>query len=353
MHALARNLPLRRPLIIGFLPLTDAAPLAVAQELGIFTRHGLHVTLRREVGWATVRDKLLFGELDAAHALAPMLWCASLGLNGPRGDVLTAFILNLHGNAITLSRTLREQGVHDTTTLRAIARARRGERKLTFGVVFPFSSHHLLLRDWLRTAGLDPERDVRIVIVPPAQMTRNLAGGTLDGFCAGEPWNSLAVAQGVGWCPAWSAVLAPSHVEKVVMVRRSFAEQRADDHAALIAALAEAALWCDEPQNRGSLAALLAQPAYLNQPVEVIAPALAGVFDTGLARESVPDFFIFHRGEANVPTAARALALQRDLVAAGLVPADAVTPDLPARLFREDLHRQALAQHTALHESSS
>ncbi|MBK8475968.1 MAG: ABC transporter substrate-binding protein [Opitutaceae bacterium] len=351
MHATAHR-PLRRPLTIGFLPLTDAAPLAAAQELGIFARHGLRVTLRREVGWATVRDKLLFGELDAAHALAPMLWCAALGLNGPRGDVLTAFILSLHGNAITLSRNLRKDGVLDVDTLRTVARSRRGEHKLTFGVVYPFSSHHLLLRDWLRTAGLDAERDVRIVVVPPAQMTRNLAAGTLDGFCAGEPWNSLAVAQGQGWCPAWSAALAPAHIEKVLMVRRSFTEQRTEDHAALIAALAEAAAWCDEPHNRSPLATLLAQPAYLNQPVEVVAPALDGVFDTGLARESVPDFFIFHRGEANLPTAARALALQRDLIAAGLVPAAEATPDLPARLFREDLHRHALAPHSRISAAS-
>ena len=353
MHALATHSPLRHPLTIGFLPLTDAAPLVVAQELGLFARHGLHVTLRREVGWATVRDKLLFGELDAAHALAPMLWCAALGLNGPRAEVLTAFVLNLNGNAITLSRTLREEGVLDLPTLRAVALARRGERKLTFGVVYHSSSHHLLLRGWLRTAGLNPDRDVRIVVVPPAQMTRNLAADTLDGFCSGEPWNTLAVAQGLGWCPAWSAALAPAHVEKVLMVRRSFAEQRAEDHAALIAALAEAAAWCDEPHNRVSLAALLAQPAYLNQPVEVMAPALEGVFDTGLARASVPDFFIFHRGEANIPTATRALALQEELVAAGLVPAAVLTPDLPARLFREDLHRHALAQRNALNESSS
>jgi two-component system, oxyanion-binding sensor len=337
-------LPHRRPLTIGFLPLTDAAPLIVARELGLFARHGLSVNLRREVGWATVHEKLLSGELDAAHALAPMLWASALGLGGPQGDVLTAFILNLHGNAITLSRNLDHKGARDPASLRAVLRP--DERKLTFGVVFPFSSHHLLLRNWLRAAGLDPDRDVRIVVVPPAQMTRHLAAGTIDGFCAGEPWNSLAVVQRLGWCPAWSAALAPTHVEKVLMVRRLFAEKRAGEHTALVAALGEAAAWCDEPQNRGPLAALLSLPAYLNQPVAVIAPTLEGVFDTGLARESVPDFFIFHRGGANVPSAVRGLALQHELVAAGLVPATA-TADLPGRLFREDLHLAAVRHSVA------
>ncbi len=336
---------LRAPLEIGLLPLTDAAPLFVARELGLFARHGLNVSLRREVGWATLRDKLLFGELHAAHALAPMLWATTLGLSGPHGDVLTAFVLNLNGNALTLSHALREAGVSDPASLRAFARARTGERKLTFGIVYRFSSHHLLLRNWLHSAGLDPERDVRIVVVPPPQMARNLAAGNLDGFCAGEPWNSLAIARGHGWSPTWSAVFAPGHIEKVLMVRRDFAEQRADAHLALLAALDEAAAWCDEPQNRSGLANLLAQPACLNQPLEFVAPALEGAFATGLGRESVPDFLIYHCGGANVPTVERARALQAELVAAGLVPAEVAPADLPARLFREDLYRAALG-HT-------
>lgn len=342
---------LRAPLDIGFLPLTDAAPLFVARELGLFARHGLNVNLRREVGWATLRDKLLFGELHAAHALAPMLWATALGLSGPSGDVLTAFVLNLNGNALTLSHTLREAGVNDPASLRAFARGRTGERKLTFGIVYRFSSHHLLLRNWLRSSGLDPDRDVRIVVVPPPQMARNLAAGNLDGFCAGEPWNTLAIARGHGWSPTWSAVFAPGHIEKVLMVRRDFTEQRADAHLALLAALDEAAAWCDEPHNRSSLAALLAQPGCLHQPLEFVAPALEGVFPTGLGRESVPDFLIYHRGGANVPTAARARALQSELVDAGLIPPGTATADLPARLFREDLYHQALGSRPLLHEN--
>ncbi|MES2697054.1 MAG: ABC transporter substrate-binding protein [Verrucomicrobiota bacterium] len=203
---------------VGFLALTDAAPLAVAQELGIFARHGLRVELCREIGWATIREKIIYGELDAAQAPAPMLWSTQLGIGCRACDVLTAFVLNLHGNALTLSRALWEAGVRDGTSLREHARTRPAQSPLTFGAVFTFSSHHLLLRDWLRAAGLDPERDVRIVVVPPAQMFRNLAAGTIDGFCSGEPWNSVAVREGAGWCPTWSAAQQPGHVEKVLMV---------------------------------------------------------------------------------------------------------------------------------------
>ncbi|MBI5768578.1 MAG: ABC transporter substrate-binding protein [Verrucomicrobia bacterium] len=343
-----------RLLRVGFLALTDAAPFAAADHLGLFAQHGLRVELRREIGWATIREKIIYGELEAAQAPAPMLWSAQLGLGCPPCDVLTAHVLNLHGNALTLSRALREAGVRDGATLRIHARNRGSRSRLTFGVVFPFSSHHLLLRDWLRSAGLEPERDVRIVVVPPAQMFRNLVAGTLDGFCAGEPWNTLAVREGAGWCPMWSAAQAPGHAEKVLLVTRRFAEARAAEHAALVAALHAAGAWCDEPSNREPLAQILAEARWLNLPARVITPALLGRFDCGHDRvENVPDFHVFHRGGANVPAATKAAALQRALAAAGLLPpAAAADPELPRRLFREDLHRDAL-NLPPLHEPNS
>ncbi len=353
--AATANLPTSRPTLrVGFLALTDAAPFIVAQELGFFAKRQLRVDLTREIGWATIREKILYGELDAAHAPAPMLWSAQLGVGCPPCDVLTALVLNLHGNALTLSRALWDAGVRDAAALRTLVRERRARSPLTLGVVFHFSSHHLMLRDWLRGAGLDPDRDVRIVVVPPAQMFRNLAAGTIDGYCAGEPWNSFAVREGAGWCPTWSAVAQPGLVEKVLMVTRRFAESRPAEHVALVAALTEACAWCDEPQHGERLAELLADARHLNLPARVITPALTGRFDCGNGRvEHVPDFLVFHRGEANVPTVARATALQDALTAAGLLsPALIADPELPRRLFREDLHRDALHQHR-LHEIQS
>lgn len=334
-----------RPLRIGYLALTDAAPFAVAQEHGCFRRHGLRVELRREIGWATIREKIIYGELDAAHAPAPMLWSARLGLGCPPCEVLTALVLSVNGNALTLSRALREAGVRDLASLRDHALTARRRQPLNFGVVFPWSSHHLLLRAWLKSGGIDPDRDVRIVVVPPAQMFRNLAAGTIDGYCAGEPWNSLAVRENVGWCPAWSAALDPGHVEKVLMVAQRFADTRAAEHAALVRALSEAAAWCDEPQHREPLAELLGGAAYLNLPARVIAPALLGQFACDAQRvEHVPDFIAFHRRDAGVPDRAKAEALHRALASAGLLPAAAAADtSLPPRLFRADLHRGFLS----------
>ena len=331
-----------RRLRLGFVALTDAAPLVAAQELDLFVRYGLKVELRREVGWATVRDKVIFGELDAAQAPAPLLWSAQLGLGGPRCDVLTALVLNLHGNAITLSSRLHVAGVRSASSFRAEALRRHGESRLTLGIVYPYSSHHLQLRQWLLAAGLDPEKDVRIVVVPPAQMFRNLAAGTLDGYCAGEPWGSVAVQAGQGWCPTWSARISPGHVEKVLMVRADFARNYADEHLALVAALNEACAWCDEPGNRPQLADWLAEPRYIDVSVHTIRPALQGLFDMGTGTvETVSDFHIFSRGGANVPSTAAATTLQNELSAAGLIPPNLAPADLPTRLFRADLYHAA------------
>jgi ABC-type nitrate/sulfonate/bicarbonate transport system substrate-binding protein len=333
-----------RPLRVGFLALTDAAPLIVAQRRGFFARRGLDVVLEREVGWVTIREKIIYGELDAAQAPAPMLWSAQLGLGCTPSAVLTAFVFNLHGNALTLSNQLHLEGVRDAATLKSVAKSRRGENRLTIGVVFPFSSHHLHLRQWLAAAGIRPDHDVRIAVVPPAQMFRNLQAGTIDGYGAGEPWNSIAVRAGAGWCPMWIAAHAPGHVEKVLMVAEHFARERAPEHATLLAALAEAAAWCDAPQHRAELATLLGESAYLNLPARVVAPALLGRFDCGHGRvEQVPDFVVFHRGDANAPAPAKAAALQDELITAGMLsrPIDAA---LPRRLFREDIYREAVSR---------
>jgi ABC-type nitrate/sulfonate/bicarbonate transport system substrate-binding protein len=337
---------------VGFIALTDAAPLIVAQELGLFARHDLRVDLRREIGWATIREKIIYGELEASHAPAPMLWATQLGLGSRPCEVLTAHVLNLNGNALTLSRALWDAGVRDAATLRQHIRERRGQEPITLGVVFLYSFHHLMIRSWLLSAGIQPDQDVRIVVVPPAQMFRNLAAGTIDGYCVGDPWNSLAVREGIGWCPLWSTGHQPGHAEKVIMVTRRFAEERADAHAALIAALVDASIWCDEPQNRDQLATILSRSNYLNLPARVISPALQGKFDTGQGRiEQSPDFILFHRQDANVPTAARAQSLHSAMSSAGLLPAAAAADTtLPGQLFREDLHRSALQnQHLTTH----
>ncbi len=335
---------------LGFVPLTDAAPLIVAQAEGLFTRRGLSVTLSREVGWATVRDKILYRELDASHAVAPMVVATTLGLGCVATPCLTACVLNAHGNAITLSTALRERGVRDASTLGDEIRRIRHERLLVFGVVFAYSSQHIILRDWLRDAGIDPDRDVRIVVVPPPQLHRNLAAGTLDGYCVGDPYNSQAVREKTGWIAATSADLAPGHPEKILMVREDFATTRAEEHLALVGAVQEAAALCDDPAYRPDLVRLLARPENLNLPTRLLAPALTGPFETGTdaGTQSAADYIRFSSQDASLPAPLRAKWIIDGFNRHGLLPKGYTPPsDLPRRVFRADLFAQARARYGA------
>lgn len=340
--------PGSKRLRVGFIPLTDASPIIVAHTQGLFARHGLDVHLSREVGWATVRDKIIYRELDAAHAVAPMVMAATLGLGCLPTPCVTACVLNAHGNAITLSTALWKRGVRDAHTLRQEIVRTRHDRLLVLGVVFACSSQNILLRDWLRGAGIDPEKDVRIVVVPPAQLHRNLAAGTLDGYCVGDPWNSLAVREKTGWIVATSAELAPGHPEKIFMVREDFAVVRAEEHLALVAALSAAAVLCDDPAFRPELVRILARPEFLGVSVRNISPALVGPFALGGDRDSIDaaGYIRFQEEKASVPSLARAQWIIDGLVRHGLMPADRPVPsDLARRVFRADLFAQAHARH--------
>lgn len=332
-----------RTLRVGFVPLTDCAPLVMAQELGLYKKFGLRVHLSRELGWATVRDKIVHGELEAAHALAAMPLAATLGLGSAPVDCLASLVLNLHGNAITLSADLWKRGVRDGHSLREAIRAVRHEKVFTFGVVFPFSSHRQLLRKWLSAHGIDPERDVRVVVVPPPQMAANLKAGNLDGFCSGEPWNSVAVQSRAGWIAATSAELEPGHPEKVLMVRKQYAERHAAEHAALVAALKEACEFCDEPANFLEIATTLAQPEFVGVPAEILLRGLSGKLDYGNGvTRPVSDFFVFHRDGANEPSGDKAAwALQLVRASGFCTEPSGLNFTLGRRVFRNDLYQLA------------
>ena len=334
----------RRVLRVGFVPLTDCAPLVMAHELGLFRKYGLRVALSRELGWATIRDKIIHGELDAAHALAAMPAAISLGLGSVRCDCLTALVLNLHGNAITLSNELWQRGVRDGVTLREEILRTRCARMLTFGVVFPFSSHHFLLRAWLAASGINPDRDIRLVVVPPPQMVANLKTGNLDGYCVGEPWNSVAVQARAGWCVATSAELDPGHPEKVLMVRREFAEKREDEHLSLVAALLEACEFCDAPENRDEIVTTLARIQYVNASADALRRGFDGEFDFGHGRvRTVPDFNTFHRNNANEPSSNKAAwALQAVRTSGMCKNPSAIDFALGRRVFRPDIFEKAV-----------
>ncbi|MBR9971015.1 CmpA/NrtA family ABC transporter substrate-binding protein [Magnetospirillum sulfuroxidans] len=265
---------------LGIVPLMDAAPIVVAKERGFFAEQGLDVDISREPSWANIRDKVAVGALDGAQMLAPMPLSMSLGLGAIREPVITGLALNLGGNTITLSaalchRLLAQGGLTGAALKQVIADDKlAGRPALAFAMVYPFSTHNYELRFWLAAAGIDPDRDVRLTVVPPPQMIGHMSAGNIAGFCVGEPWGSLAASMDLGTIVATSDSIFAGRLEKVLGVTRAWADSHPETHNALIKAVLAAASWCEA--NRGETADIMAQPAYVNVPRETARAALTG-----------------------------------------------------------------------------
>jgi len=301
---------------IGFIPLTDCASLAVAREKGFFKKYGLKVTLSKEASWANIRDKLAYGMLDAAQMLATMPIASSLGVGSWKKETVTALVLGVNGNAITVSSRLYEQlkqlnpefEQHRPVTAETLKqlidiRASKGKEPLTFAHVFPASTHNYFLRYWLASAGIDPDHDIKLSVIPPQQMVQNLEANLVDGFCVGEPWNQYAINAGMGHALITSYEIWNNAPEKVLGVNKEWAIKHSNTHKALIKALIDAAAWIDTKENRDETAEIVSREEYTNIPVDIISPPLAGQYKyhAGAQSESLPDFNVFYKYNASFP----------------------------------------------------
>lgn len=301
------NLSSNGVLRVGFVRLLDAAPIIVAREKGFFEKYGIDVKLSRELGWASIRDKIAYGELDAAQAICSMPYTMTWGSDGVVCPCQTGLILNYGGNAITVSHELHEMGVVDAKSLQQAIFERRALKKFIFGVVSHTSTHHFILREWLEQGGVDLERDVQVVVVPPDQMERNLRVGNIDGYCVGEPWNSAAFLSGTGYGLSFSIDSAPNLPEKVLLVQKDFAESQPQRHYALLAALMEALKYCEDEGNSEELSTLLAHENALSCPIEYIKNGLSRQFaSSGEMSEADKRAISFYRPNANRPTLEKA-----------------------------------------------
>ncbi|MCG5242553.1 CmpA/NrtA family ABC transporter substrate-binding protein [Azospirillum doebereinerae] len=358
MPAARRTDPLEKTaLTLGFVPLTDCAPLAVGVEKGFFAAQGLEVTLSREPSWSNIRDKLMVGLLDGAHTLTGLLLAMTAGVGTFPTPTRTAHALGLNGNAITVSAALHERMAaadpaamaEQPMTARALKRVIEADRAAglpppVFGVVFSVANHAYQLRAWLASAGIDPDRDVRLITVPPPRMVASLKAGDIVGFCVGEPWNSLAVAEGVGRVLMTGHAFWNNGPEKVLGVLASWADAHPNTHRALVRALIQAQAWLDaDPANRMEAAALLAQPRYLGLPQVVLERSLTGrfLFGPGEAAVELPDFHVFHRYAASFPWRSHALWLFAQMVRWGQLDPAANLQALAAGVYDAELHRQA------------
>ncbi|KXU90980.1 nitrate ABC transporter substrate-binding protein [Caballeronia megalochromosomata] len=287
--------PERTHLRLGFVALSDAAPLAVAALRELGARHGITIELCRQPSWAAVRDKLLSGEIDAAHALYGLVYGVQLGIGGPQADMAVLMVLNRNGQAITLSRPLADAIRNGASVKEALGSLGRPP---VIAQTFPTGTHAMWLYYWLAAHGVHPLRDVQGIVIPPPRMADALVEGALDGFCAGEPWHAVAEARGAGKTVAYTSEIWPDHPEKVLACRRDFAALYPNTARALVRTMLDACAWLDASAHRSEIAEALASPDLLGVARGLIEPRLAAA-DGGDAR-ALPVRF-FDGGAVNYP----------------------------------------------------
>lgn len=347
----------------GFLPLTDAAILIIAKEMGFAEEHGITLNLLRETSWANIRDRLAVGQFEVAHCLAPMPIASNLGLTPFSTPLIAPMALGMGGNAITVSydfyEKMRVAGYDDQFDAAIAGRyvqnivmdLRRNEhQKLKLGVVHPFSAHNFELRYWLSSIGISPDDDVQIKIIPPTLMADALNAGQIDGFCVGEPWNSLAVSEGFGKVITTKSAIWASSPEKVLAVRSDWADKNQDALDALLVAMVKAAKWCSTQQNFERLAKILSMDLYLNMPIDLVLGALNGLLSSSASvncDDKLP-FLEFYDNAATFPWQSHALWLYSQMVRWGHLEHSSENAEIARTSFRPDIYRAALKSTDAI-----
>ncbi|MBX9811821.1 MAG: ABC transporter substrate-binding protein [Burkholderiales bacterium] len=287
---------------IGFIPLTDCASVVMASVLGFDKKYGIKITPSKEASWASIRDKVVNGELDAAHVLYGLIYGVHLGIGGTRKDMAVLMTINNNGQGISLSRKLADKGVTDGEKLAKIMKAE--PREYVFAQTFPTGTHAMWLYYWLAAYGINPFKDAKTVVVPPPQMVANMRVGNMDGFCVGEPWNHRGIVDGVSIHAASSQDVWKDHPEKVLGTTAEFVKKHPNTARAMIMAMLEASRWIDASlSNRRKMAETIADKAYVNTSVDVIVERILGRYQNGLGRTwDDPNYMKFYNdGAVNFP----------------------------------------------------
>jgi nitrate/nitrite transport system ATP-binding protein len=331
-------------LTLGYIPLTDCAPFIVAQEKGIFAKYGLDVTLSKESSWNELSDGIREGRLDAAQMVTGMPLAISLGMgNRLPVPVVTSLTLSRNGNAITLSKKLYESGVNDLDSLKKYIQNNQDDYKPALGMVHHASMHNFLLRHWLASAGIQPDQDVDVIVIPPPQMVSNLMTNHIIGYCVGEPWNVRAVDSNVGFVIATDLDIWNGHPEKVLGVRKEWAEQYSHTHLALVKALLEATQFCGDSANRDEVVLMLAKPEYLNLSPVYIRPGFAGPYRVNtMEAKYYQDFFQF--GIGSMPSKSEHLWILMQMARWGLVSFPENHAEVIYNLLATDVYHQAIKE---------
>ncbi len=286
---------------IGFIPLTDCAPIVVAAEMGFDKKYGIKIIPSKEASWAAIRDKTVNGELHAAHVLYGLVYGVQMGIGGQQKDMNVLMTLNHNGQGITLSNQLKDKGVKDGKTLKRLLE--NENRDYIFAQTFPTGTHAMWLNYWLAANGIDPIKDVKTIVVPPPQMVANMRIGNMDGYCVGEPWNARAIYDKVGYTVATSQDIWAEHPEKVLGTTAEFVAKNPNTARAMVMAILEASKYIEATENRAKVAELISQKSYVNAPKEVILGRFLGDYDNGNGKKwKDPNFMkFFEDGKVSFP----------------------------------------------------
>ncbi|HSR02510.1 MAG TPA: CmpA/NrtA family ABC transporter substrate-binding protein [Methylophilaceae bacterium] len=343
-------------LTFGIIPLTDCAPIVIAKEKGFFKKYGLDVKVSKEASWANIRDKVSSGLLDGAHMLAGMPISATLGVGSIQKDTVTAFSMDLNGNGITVSNSLYDRMMAADpeamrtrpTTAVALKKVidadkKAGKEPMVFAMVYPVSSHNYEIRYWMASAGIDPDKDVRLIVIPPSKMVSNLDSNSIDGYCVGEPWNQQAVALGIGKSIITSYEIWNNSPEKVFGVTREWANNNPCTHKATIKAMIEASQWMDIPDNRKEVVRIIASKEYIDAPQSVVENSMTGTwtYSNDESPVTMPDFNVFHRYTANFPWQSHAIWTLTQMVRWGQIDQVVDFKKVAESVYLSDVYREA------------
>ena len=282
---------------IGFIPLTDCASVVIASVMKFDEKYGIKIIPTKEASWAGVRDKLINGELHAAHVLYGLVYGVHLGIGGNKTDMSVLMTINNNGQGITLSNQLKDKGVTNGESLKKLLDSEK--RDYTFAQTFPTGTHAMWLYYWLANYGIDPFKDVKNITVPPPQMVANMRVGNMDGFCVGEPWNNRAIADKIGFTAATTQDIWKDHPEKVLGTTAEFTKKNPNTARAIVMAMLEASKYIDTMANRRGVAEIIADKSYVNCPVDIIDQRMEGKYEDGLGKKwDDPNYMKFYNDGA-------------------------------------------------------
>jgi nitrate/nitrite transport system substrate-binding protein len=342
--AAGSDAPEKKEVRIGFIPLTDCSSVVMAAVMKFDQKYGVRIMPSKEASWAAVRDKLVNGELDAAHVLWGLIYGVQMGIGGAKKDMAILMNLNHNGQAFTLSRKLYDKGVKDAPGLAALIAREKGE--YTFAQTFPTGTHAMWLYYWLAAHGVHPFRDVKTITVPPPQMVANMRVGNMDGYCVGEPWPYRAIVDKIGFTAETSQGLWKDHPEKALGTTAEFVEKHPRTARAMTAAIIDAGRWIDASLvNRQKTAEVVADRSYVNTDKEVIVARMLGRYDNGIGRvwDDKDHMKFFNDGRVGFPYLSDGMWFMTQHRRWGLLKEDPDYLAVARKVNRLDVYRDAAA----------